>query len=107
MNMGVTFRVVTVDGATTEHKLRPLTQVAAEREFGGSIIKAFEAQELTKLYWLAWHAATNGSVSFDAWLANVDTIEFDFGEPETPTSPAQPGNSSATSQPTPASRRKR
>lgn len=91
MNLGVKFRVVNLDGATTEHKLRPVTQVAAEREFGGSIVKAFESQELSKLYWLAWHAATNGSGSFDAWLAGVDTIEFDFGDPATPTSPAQPG----------------
>lgn len=91
MNLGVRFRVVTLDGTVTEHKLRPFTQVAAEREFGGSIVKAFEAQELSKLYWLAWHAASHGQGSFDAWLAAVDTIEFDFGDPQTPTSPAQPG----------------
>lgn len=91
MNMGVTFRVVALDGTTTEHKLRPITQVAAEREFGQSIVKTFESQEIGKLYWLAWHAATRGSGSFDAWLENVDEIAFDFGEPPAPTSPAQPG----------------
>jgi hypothetical protein len=91
MNLGVKFRVVNIDGTASEHKMRPITQVAAEREFGGSIVKAFESQELSKLYWLAWHAATNGTGTFDGWLAAVDTIEFDFGAPENPTSPALPG----------------
>lgn len=91
MNLGVTFRITTNDGVVSEHKLRPLSQVAAEREFGGSILKAFETQELSKLYWVAWHAATNGQGSFDGWLGGISEIAVDFGDPVDPTGPAQPG----------------
>ena len=90
MNLGVTFRVTSVEGVVSDHKLRPLTQVAAEREFGGSILKAFETQELSKLYWVAWHAATRGQGDFDVWLGGVAEIAVDFGEPSDPTRPALP-----------------
>jgi len=90
MNMGVRFTVTKLDESTSSHKVRPFSQVAFEREHG-SMIAALEAKELSKIYWLAWHAATGGSVSLDDWLREVDEIAFDFGDPASPTSPARPG----------------
>lgn len=90
MNIGITFNCTMRDGVTTPHKVRPFTQVAFEREHG-SMLVAIEAKELSKLYWLAWHAATEGSVPFDDWLRQVDELTFVLGDAESPTSPAQPG----------------
>lgn len=93
---GVKFKVTYIDGTSVDAKARPITHVAAEREFGGSLLDIFERRELGKLHWLAWHACTLGrNGSFDDWLAQVDEIEVEAADAVDPSRPVPSGTPSA------------
>lgn len=81
--------VITLAGqAPAEYKVRPVTQVAAERHLGCSLMDVLDRRRLEDIYWLGWHAATLGAVPFDDWLAQVEEIDVATGGAVVPTLPA-------------------
>lgn len=83
--MTITF----ADGTSKVVRVRPVTQVAFEREHNCAITTVGERADHS--YWLAWHADTRGNVPYDAWLENVDDITPEVVEAD-PTSPALPAS---------------
>lgn len=76
------------DGRDQRVVVKPINQVAFEREFKRSFAEAFNgAPAFEHIYWVAWHAARAG-VEFDAWLDTVDGIDFGETVPVDPTNPA-------------------
>lgn len=75
--LGVTY----TDGRTEQVKVGPRTQVAFEREHDVSFAALADGPpRLSWLYWLVHHALVaegRCALDFDAWLANVGSLETD------------------------------
>ena len=69
--MKLKLRVTAADGVTSDVVVRPVTQVALEREYKKSITEANGAEHM---YWMAWHASGKPGGKYDDWLDQVDDV---------------------------------
>ncbi len=68
--MKLRLQILAEDGTASEVVVRPLTQVALEREYKMSITEANGAEHM---YWMAWHASGAPGKYMD-WLNGVDDV---------------------------------
>ena len=87
------FQVDMEDGSSSVHVIKPVTQIAFEREYKVGLSALGNDGRMEWLYWLCWHACKIDGVSvpsFDAWsvlVSGVEPVEDDVPLGTTP-SPA-------------------
>jgi hypothetical protein len=79
----INFTITYADGTAAEATASVADQVAFEQAHDRSIARLADDFRLTDACWLAWHSLkrTNRTPDdFDAWLDNVDNVEFGQGK---------------------------
>jgi hypothetical protein len=68
--MKLQLKVTKSDGSAEEVTVRPVTQVALEREYKIPITEANAAEHM---YWMAWHSCGSPG-KYMEWLAKIDDV---------------------------------